>query len=807
MSNAITHISEEPITASICSPLTPTVAPAVNWDAAEAGVAAAQDPERQAEILGAALEAARRGWPVFPLDGKIPLTPHGFHDASDEEVAVRLMFEPYPGATGYGIRTGEGLIVIDGDPQHGGIETLARLAREHGPLEATVEAVAGRGGPHFYFRKPTGVRIPCSAGLLGAGVDVRGDGGYIVGPGSQHPNGNFYRWRNSPDDHQIADCPAWILELLTAPRLPAVADRACGGDRRAPVGEGQRNDFLFGRAGQLRRLGLSSQALHDALRAENRSRCQPPLPDDEVRRIAEGIQRYPEGRVASNGPDIILPSAGYNISESSRNLFQQIGRAESIFSRGGRVMEVLPQDDGTLGLGVLRPEQFRSRIERYGTVKSWKNGGPTGQPVLVPALCSKETAEAFLASMEASEHLPKIIGLTSCPIAVEIDGQLRILAKGYHQHRGGILVTGGQPPPTVALPEAVCAIKELVQDFDFQTPGDRSRGIAAFITPALWMGGFIDGHIPVEIFEANAPRAGKGFGFECKCAIYREVPYIVARRSGGVGGLDESFGAGLILGRPFILWDNLRGLLDSQYLEAFVTAKIIGVRVPYRGEITVDPRHFQILITSNGLATTDDLSERSVIIRIRKRPADYAYHTYPEGDVKQHIVANQPHYLGSIFSVLAAWLAAGKPRTCETRHSFRSWAQPVDWILQNLLGEAPLLDGHQAQQERLGDPTMTWARLVAVAIERDRRFGVPLSASDLSEVCESHDLDIPGLHQATDEARNKRIGALMRQLFGESSTKTLDGYVIQRRETSRHRQDGGGNFAVKTYTFNREVIP
>ena len=44
MSNAITHISEEPITASICSPLTPTVAPAVNWDAAEAGVAAAQDP-------------------------------------------------------------------------------------------------------------------------------------------------------------------------------------------------------------------------------------------------------------------------------------------------------------------------------------------------------------------------------------------------------------------------------------------------------------------------------------------------------------------------------------------------------------------------------------------------------------------------------------------------------------------------------------------------------------------------------------------------------------------------------------------
>ncbi|MEZ5691952.1 MAG: bifunctional DNA primase/polymerase [Rickettsiales bacterium] len=49
------------------------------------------------------------------------------------------------------------------------------------------------------------------------GVDVRGDGGYVVAPPSLHPNGNNYEWANSPFENDIADAPEWLLDLVVKP--------------------------------------------------------------------------------------------------------------------------------------------------------------------------------------------------------------------------------------------------------------------------------------------------------------------------------------------------------------------------------------------------------------------------------------------------------------------------------------------------------------------------------------------------------------------------------------------------------------
>src|SRR5437660_779388 len=106
--------------------------------------------------------------------------------------------------------------------------------------------------------------------------------------------------------------------------------------------------------------------------------------------------------------------------------------------------------------------------------------------------CSQSNAEALLATIEARELLPPIRLVTRAAVIVpgENDHPV-VLGPGYHAAGGGVLVTGRETPVRVDLAEAVRALRDLQGDFDFATPGDESRSVAAMIVPALKMGGWL----------------------------------------------------------------------------------------------------------------------------------------------------------------------------------------------------------------------------------------------------------------------------------------------------------------------------
>jgi hypothetical protein len=118
------------------------------------------------------------------------------------------------GAVAFGQRrvpTGEesGIVVLDVDPDAGGSESLAKLEREDGPVPMTAKARTGGGGIHLFFRYREGTQIRNSAGLLGPGLDVRGEGGYVVVPPSR--TCGPYRWI---DTSPLAEA-SWLIERLT----------------------------------------------------------------------------------------------------------------------------------------------------------------------------------------------------------------------------------------------------------------------------------------------------------------------------------------------------------------------------------------------------------------------------------------------------------------------------------------------------------------------------------------------------------------------------------------------------------------
>src|SRR5262245_1608233 len=111
---------------------------------------------------------------------------------------------------------------VDVDPETGfnGYESLAYLEERYGKLPHTPHQRTGRGGTQYLFKHVPGLKN--SAGKLGAGLDTRGKGGYIVVAPSHNTRGP-YEWIVSPDDAPLADVPQWLIDLLLADEQPAAA--------------------------------------------------------------------------------------------------------------------------------------------------------------------------------------------------------------------------------------------------------------------------------------------------------------------------------------------------------------------------------------------------------------------------------------------------------------------------------------------------------------------------------------------------------------------------------------------------------
>ena len=253
-----------------------------------------------ATLLDAAVEYARMGWKVFPchptghqpLDGRKDVQGRGgFYLATTNEDQIRFWWTRWPEAA-IGLRTGEasGVFAVDIDCRHDGDISLECLEAEHGQLPETVESQTGGGGRHVLFRWPART-IPCSTGKIGAGIDIKGDRGYIILPPSDHESGRPYCWLigQEPGECEIADAPGWLLEMVSK-SIPPSAPEAAVVDEAIP--EGCRNKTLASQAGHMRQIGMTPAEITPALLAVNTHRCRPPLDAREVEQIARSIGRY-----------------------------------------------------------------------------------------------------------------------------------------------------------------------------------------------------------------------------------------------------------------------------------------------------------------------------------------------------------------------------------------------------------------------------------------------------------------------------------------------------------------------------------
>jgi hypothetical protein len=244
-------------------------------------------------MLEAALEYAARGFRVHPLRdaGKEPRVKAWPERATTEAPKIRRWWSEWPEAN-VGIATGDGIAVLDVDPRNGGDETLeAYVYNTNGiGMTTTAEVLTGGNGRHLYFAAPPGLR----SAVLGPGLDLKAEGGYVLAPPSIHPEtGKEYVWHPERGallrQSMLPGLPQWAIHK-GARVHQARPDAHWAKIAREGFGEGERNTGAASYIGHLLSY-LDPEEVFELVFLWNRARNKPPLPNGELHKVFMSIAR------------------------------------------------------------------------------------------------------------------------------------------------------------------------------------------------------------------------------------------------------------------------------------------------------------------------------------------------------------------------------------------------------------------------------------------------------------------------------------------------------------------------------------
>lgn len=541
------------------------------------------------------------------------------------------------------------------------------------------------------------------------------------------------------------------------------------------------------------------------------------IDQDRIAEVQEAIDAAPEWEASepdlngqpevqnapsSDRPILLLPNDTTEIRDSA----SMIGERMADIGYYTRFNQLARLREGAIEL--IESAKACSIFEEAGdlrvrsTIKvPQEDGSVVLQTKLSPRRCSTENANKIVAADDFIDAIPPIRAMSHCPVLLA-DG--RIVA-GYDAASG--IYALGSVGDDISLDVAVRDLLALLVDWQFTTEADKARAVAAILTPGLVLGGLLDGaRSPAIGAEADASQAGKGYFLRVVAAIYNTRPHTITQRKSGVGGIEEAVGGALIAGAPFITFDNLRGKLDSPFIESALTEPHVEARVAYRRGVVADPTRTAFAWTSNKAELTLDLANRSNIIRIEKRDAGERFTDWPDGpDLLSHIQANQAHYLASVHAVLREWLRRGRPGGPDPRrHDFHAWAAAVIWMTTELFGLDDPMSGHRAVQRRTANQSENWLRDVAIVVRQNDQLGDRLMAHDLLDLLDDSDVPIPGLRDGDDlsdeQIRQKvllAIGRRLGKLFKDGDSATVDNFTV-----TRERVVSDASFRqVWAYTF------
>jgi putative DNA primase/helicase len=473
---------------------------------------------------------------------------------------------------------------------------------------------------------------------------------------------------------------------------------------------------------------------------------------------------------------VALPARGRPITESAKEIAAILAK-HGYFSRDGKLVR-FATEQGRTDLFPVSATDLRTQCEYYMT--------PVHADSVESQIIKRDQAEAM--HPEIHRHLP-VITFTVRERFVQPSGL--VMSPGYNPETQTLCMSQYRLVE-VEVPKAVEIIKDVISDFNFGSPVDRSMALAALLMPGLRLGPWMQRWepFPIVLVQADASQAGKSYFANVLGKLYGLRLGYVAQKKGGLGSLDESLQSELLRDTDLVLIDNLRKNVDSEFLEMVITATAKITARAMRTEGSVDMRSKLLMMTSNGVHLTGDLKNRSIRVVIKKQPPNYLWKNWGGGntDLLEHLEKNRSKYVGALNAIIQAWVRQGMP-VLPVQHSFRKAVGALEWMVVNLFNEASI----ESSIQDTGSSALPWLKSLGEVASGEAR-----TAGELVNLAITGGIKHPKGLDWTKEL----MGKLMKEVFGDSDEADAPDYTVTR---TLHRKSSGGGGDEKRYEFRRKT--
>jgi hypothetical protein len=424
-------------------------------------------------------------------------------------------------------------------------------------------------------------------------------------------------------------------------------------------------------------------------------------------------------------------------------------------TKGGRVFRTatglvrVENDDGALVMRAVGVPHLRAELDRV--VRCVRIGEHGAMPTLPP----RDLAELMV--HEAEPPLPQLRAVVSSPTFTS-DGRL-LEAPGYDAASGLLLRPSWAPRPIPEAPtdadvaEAWCQWDDVLADFPFAAPADRTAAMALALTPLVRE--MIHGPTPLHLVEAALRGAGKGkLVAACLTPTVGPGGWTMAALAREDEEIRKALTAYFSERRAAIVFDNVAGLVRSPVLAKALTDSVWDDRRLGHSESVRYPVRCVFAMTANNPSLSDEIVRRAVPIRLvpqTDRPELRDGFRHPE--LEAHVAAHRADLFWALAVFVRAWQAAGCPAfSGHPFGSFEAWTRVVGGILEHA-GYPDFLANREDLVTAADPDTENWG---AFATAWWDRFGEAwVLVSELVPLAEDQGVRVNG---ESDKARTSSLG-------------------------------------------------
>lgn len=320
-------------------------------------------------------------------------------------------------------------------------------------------------------------------------------------------------------------------------------------------------------------------------------------------------------------------------------------------------------------------------------------------------------------------------------------------------------------------------VDDLLGDFPFETQSDRTHMVGALLLPFCL--DLINGYAPITYMDSPRPKSGKTKLASIIQLLAGEEPMstqLCGRKEQdavAIGGTVQS-------GATVILLDNVR-TLRSELLEAVTGGSGLLVRLPYsRAPDTIRLTEQMMIITGNGIASTVDLAARLNRVRLTpKTPNPQSRTGFRHPDLIGWVMENRPRLASSLLTMVAWWVANGRPESQATKGGFERWSAVIGGILDSI-GMRDFLVADEALAEVDDDASDESAFIQSWwGWQQNRQSDLASATQLLEHVIEASEEPVMAgvIGSGTDWERSLRLGRWVRK-HREAMFELDDGRMV-----------------------------